>query len=58
MGAKMRPSTPVSEKIGANTTAMITVENSTGWRTSTEVSNTTFSGDLGVRLAWLLRRPR
>jgi hypothetical protein len=54
----MRPSTPVSEKIGANTTAMITVENNTGWRTCTEVSNTTCSGDWGVRLAWLRRRPR
>ena len=54
----MRPSTPVSEKIGANTTTMITVENSTGWRTSTEVSNTTCRGDLGVSLARLRRSPR
>ena len=54
----MFPSTPVSEKIGANTTAMITVENSTGWRTSTDVSNTICRGDFGVLLTWLDLRPR
>ena len=38
IGAKMRPSTPLREKMGAKMTAIITVENSTLVRTSTEVS--------------------
>ena len=45
---KMRPSTPLSVKIGANTTTMIKVENSTGCRTSTEVLNTTSRGFNGL----------
>ena len=57
MGAKIRPSTPERLKIGANTTTMITEDRSTGWRTSTEVSNTTCRGFLGWAATRLRRSP-